>query len=178
MPAWQQAAWPCCCSPSRPWLGATNPGPRTPRTLVHRAAPASSFRPIRRNDCALDHVRNRLYVTTLNQLVVVDVGQHKILETIDLLGNVQGLDMARGAKCLVIAPVAGHFLNKLTLGSKTTEDGSDTVWRNFPECQGKNRERGASRLAETAAVRFPTKGSRDETRETCWWKTRRNGSAD
>lgn len=45
-------------------------------------------------DCAYDHIRKRLYVTTLSQLVVVDMTNRKVIESIDLLGNVQGLDIS------------------------------------------------------------------------------------
>jgi hypothetical protein len=73
-------------------------------------------------DCAFDHVRQRLYVTTLKQLVVVDMRERKVLEAIDLLGNVQGIDISPQAGFLAIAPIEGQYVYKLNLDWKTTED--------------------------------------------------------
>src|SRR4051812_9919995 len=74
---------------------------------------AGFFIPISQaKDCAYDYVRERLYVTTLAQLVVVDMKQRKIIESIDLLGNVQGVDISPKAKFLAIAPAAGQFVYK------------------------------------------------------------------
>jgi len=73
-------------------------------------------------DCAYDHVRQRLYVTTLKQLVVVDMKERKVLEAIDLLGNVQGIDIASHAQFLAIAPMGGQFIYKLKLDWKTVND--------------------------------------------------------
>lgn len=73
-------------------------------------------------DCAYDHVRHRLYVTTLAQLVVIDIKKREIAESIDLLGNVQGLDIAPQAKFLVIAPIGGQFVYKLKLDWKSVDD--------------------------------------------------------
>ncbi len=85
--------------------------------------PAGFFVPIEQaKDCAYDHVRQRLYVTTLKQLVVVDMKERKIVESIDLLGNVQGIDISPGAKFLAIAPIGGQFVYKVKLDWKTIDN--------------------------------------------------------
>src|SRR5258708_37911052 len=40
-------------------------------------------------DCVYDVLRQRLYVTNHKQLVVVDMNDQKIIDSIDLLGNLQ-----------------------------------------------------------------------------------------
>lgn len=73
-------------------------------------------------DCAYDHVRQRLYVTTLTQLVVVDMKERRVMESIDLLGNVQGIDISPQAKFLAIAPIGAQYIYKLKLDWKTVDD--------------------------------------------------------
>ena len=73
-------------------------------------------------DCVYDHVRKRLYVTTLSQLVVVDMTIRKVIESIDLLGSVQGLDISAKAKFLAIAPIAAQYIYKVDLDWKSAED--------------------------------------------------------
>ena len=73
-------------------------------------------------DCVYDHVRKRLYVTTLSQLVVVDMTSRKVIESIDLLGSVQGLDISAKARFLAIAPIAAQYIYKVDLDWKSVED--------------------------------------------------------
>jgi hypothetical protein len=61
-------------------------------------------------------------VTTLSQLVVVDMTNRKVIESIDLLGNVQGLDISAKAKFLAIAPIAAQYLYKVDLDWKSVDD--------------------------------------------------------
>src|SRR5205823_6585713 len=95
-------------------------GSAQPKTTEKDAKEAPGFFiPVSQaKDCAYDHVRQRLYVTTLKQLVVIDMKERKVLESIDLLGNVQGIDIAPQAKFLAIAPIGGQYVYKLKLDWK------------------------------------------------------------
>jgi hypothetical protein len=46
----------------------------------------------------------------------------KVIESIDLLGNVQGLDLSAKARFLAIAPIAAQYLYKVDLDWKSVED--------------------------------------------------------
>jgi hypothetical protein len=56
-------------------------------------------------DCAYDESRQRLYVTTLKQVVVIDTKERKTVESIDLLGGVQSCDISPDFKHLAVAPI-------------------------------------------------------------------------
>lgn len=61
-------------------------------------------------DCVFDEVRQRLYVTTGKQLVVIDTKERKVVESIDLPGNVCACDISLDCKYLAVAPMGGHFI--------------------------------------------------------------------
>lgn len=61
-------------------------------------------------DCVFDSKRQRLYVTTLKQLIILDAKERKVVEEIDLLGNVRACDISPDLKYLAIAPFGGQFL--------------------------------------------------------------------
>ena len=55
-----------------------------------------------------DEQRNRLYVTTSKQLVVVDTKARKIIDRIDLLGSVRACDVAPDFKHLAVGPLPAN----------------------------------------------------------------------
>ncbi len=77
-------------------------------------------------DCVFDQKRERLYVTTLKQLVVLDTKDGKVIEEIDLLGGVRACDISPDFQFLAVAPTQGHFiywieLDKLEINQVTFE---------------------------------------------------------
>jgi hypothetical protein len=62
------------------------------------------------SDCAFDESRDRLYVTTGKQLVVVDTKERTTIESIDLLGGVRSCDISPNSEYLAIAPIEAQFL--------------------------------------------------------------------
>ncbi len=77
-------------------------------------------------DCVFDQKRERLYVTTLKQLVVPDTKDGKVIEEIDLLGGVRACDISPDFQFLAVAPTQGHFiywieLDKLEINQVTFE---------------------------------------------------------
>ena len=74
-----------------------------------KADPGAFFPIIDAKDCAFDETRQRLYVTTPKQLVVVDTKRKKVIESIDLLGTLQGCDISPDFKYLAIAPISAQY---------------------------------------------------------------------
>jgi hypothetical protein len=83
-------------------------------------------------DCAFDQERNRLYVTTLKQVVVIDTKERKIVDSIDLLGGVQSCDISPDFKYLAVAPISSQSLYWIELENldvnqvRFKADGSET----------------------------------------------------
>src|SRR5258706_13239332 len=55
-------------------------------------------------DCALDESRQRLYVTTPAKLVVIDTKEKAIVDSIDMLGDLQACDIAPDFSHLAVGP--------------------------------------------------------------------------
>src|SRR5262249_35809460 len=66
-------------------------------------------------DCAFDESRQRLYVTTPSELVVVDTKERKFIDTVRLNGTLQACDVAPDFKFLVIAPVKAQYIYRIGL---------------------------------------------------------------
>jgi len=73
------------------------------------------FKVLGAKDCAFDDVRQRLYVTTGKQLVVIDTRKRTVLESIDLPGNVCACDISSDCNYLAVAPMGGHFIYWIAL---------------------------------------------------------------
>ena len=66
-------------------------------------------------DCAFDPSRDRLYVTTSKQLVVLNTKTHEALEPIDLPGDLQAIDISPDFKYLAVGPKQGQFIYWISL---------------------------------------------------------------
>lgn len=84
---------------------------------------AGFFFPIRgAKDCAFDQTRQRLYVTTPKQLIIVDTKNRKIAESIDLAGGLQACDISPDFKFLAIAPIMAQYVYRIKLDWTKVED--------------------------------------------------------
>ena len=98
------AAAVCCCPSAVP---AAEPA---------KADEAGFFFPLAgAKDCAYDQKRQRLYVTTPQKLVVVDLKARKALESVELGGTLQACDVAPDFSFLAVAPVAGQYVYRVNL---------------------------------------------------------------